>query len=211
MTTSNFRWRILADLQAPHWVGYEGIRSKARKHILGNNDITQIARLHVYRLHLFLTPGGMVLPVLLYTPSGGICHGQHERQDTIGNISQYSGMRRRTWMGPAQGIGGAVKLIKEEYKDVTLEPIRTFFDALFNDNFQLWAPYEVPLISPWHTGTLAVSLLSVMLLMPYHHLLDKVQPKLSKISDSSLDFSLHPVTLTTLDRYVLTSTTAWGA
>lgn len=73
-----------------------------------------------------------------------------------------------------------------------MEPFRNFFDALFNDNSQLGAPYEVPPFPPWHTGTLGVSLLSVMLLMPYHHLSDKVQLKLSKISDSSLDFPLHP-------------------
>jgi 2-polyprenyl-6-methoxyphenol hydroxylase-like FAD-dependent oxidoreductase len=46
--------------------------------------------------------------------------------------------------------------LKEEYKGVTMEPIRTFVDALSDENLRLWAPYEVPPIPSWHTNRVCI-------------------------------------------------------
>jgi 2-polyprenyl-6-methoxyphenol hydroxylase-like FAD-dependent oxidoreductase len=101
----------------------------------------------------------MALPAFLYTPSGTfLVFAMDNTNDKIQwatSVNTPERDRRHGW-DELRESGEAVKLIKEEYQDVTMEPIRTFVDALSDDNLRLWAPYEVPPIPSWHTGRVVI-------------------------------------------------------
>lgn len=100
-------------------------------------------------------PPDMALPAFLYTPSGTfLVFAMDNSDDKIQWAASFNTPerdRRHGW-DELRVSGEAVQLVKNEYKDVSMEPIRTFVDALSNDNLRLWAPYEVPPIPTWHTG-----------------------------------------------------------
>lgn len=100
-------------------------------------------------------PPDMVLPAFLYTPSGAfLVFAMDNSEDKIQWATSFHTPerdRRHGW-DELRVSGEALRLVKDEYKDVTMEPIRSFVDALSNDNLRLWAPYEVPQIPTWHSG-----------------------------------------------------------
>lgn len=101
----------------------------------------------------------MVLPAFLYTPSGTfLIFAMDNSDDKIQwatSVTTPEQEQRHGWEKLRES-GEAVQLIKEEYKDVTVEPIRTFVNALSTDDLRLWAPYEVPSIPNWHTGRIVI-------------------------------------------------------
>jgi 2-polyprenyl-6-methoxyphenol hydroxylase-like FAD-dependent oxidoreductase len=145
-------------------VGADGIRSKARKHILGENDITPR-----YAGYMSIgcilprsaanLPPNMTLPAFLYTPSGTfLIFAMDNTNDKIQwatSINTPERDRRHGW-DELRTSGEALQMLKDEYKGVTMEPIRTFVDSLSNDNLRLWAPYEVPHIPTWHMDRVCI-------------------------------------------------------
>jgi 2-polyprenyl-6-methoxyphenol hydroxylase-like FAD-dependent oxidoreductase len=155
---------LQANVVADILVGADGIRSKARKHILGENDITP-RYAGYFSIGCILPkssanlPPDMTLPAFLYTPSGTfLIFAMDNTNDKIQwatSINTPERDRRHGW-DELRTSGEALQMLKDEYKDVTMEPIRTFVDALSNDNLRLWAPYEVPQIPNWHTDRVCI-------------------------------------------------------
>jgi len=155
---------VRADHEGSILVGCDGIRSKARKHILGAKDITPR-----YAGYMSIgcildrsaanLPADMTLPAFLYTPSGTfLIFAMDNTNDKIQwatSINTPERDRRHGW-DELRASGEALQMFREEYKGVTMEPIRTFVDALSNDNLRLWAPYEVPPIPTWHTDRVCI-------------------------------------------------------
>jgi 2-polyprenyl-6-methoxyphenol hydroxylase-like FAD-dependent oxidoreductase len=104
-------------------------------------------------------PPDMNLPAFLYTPSGTfLIFAMDNTNDKIQwatSINTPERDRRHGW-DELRTSGEALQMLKDEYKGVTMEPIRTFVDSLSNDNLRLWAPYEVPPIPTWHTDRVCI-------------------------------------------------------
>jgi 2-polyprenyl-6-methoxyphenol hydroxylase-like FAD-dependent oxidoreductase len=101
----------------------------------------------------------MALPAFLYTPSGTFLifamdgAGDKIQWATSVNIPERD--RRNGW-DELRTSGEALEIVKNEYKDVTAEPIQSMIRYLTNDNLRLWAPYTVPEIPRWHSDRVCI-------------------------------------------------------
>jgi len=104
-------------------------------------------------------PSDMTLPAFLYTPSGTfLIFAMDNTNDKIQwatSITTPERDRRHGW-DELRSSGQALTILKHEYKGITMEPIRTFIERVNQDNLRLWAPYEVPPITSWHTGRVCI-------------------------------------------------------
>lgn len=101
----------------------------------------------------------MPLPAFLYTPSGTfLIFAMDNTNDKIQwatSITTPERNRRHGW-DELRSSGETLKMLQQEYNNVSMEPIRTFVKALTQENIRIWAPYEVPPIPTWHTGRVCI-------------------------------------------------------
>jgi 2-polyprenyl-6-methoxyphenol hydroxylase-like FAD-dependent oxidoreductase len=100
----------------------------------------------------------MPLPAFLYTPSGTfLIFAMDNDNDKIQWATSVTmDERERHGWEEFRTSGQALEIIKEEYKGVNAEPIRSLVASLSQDNLRLWAPYEVPPIPSWHTDRIVL-------------------------------------------------------
>lgn len=140
-------------------IGADGIGSAARKHVLGKREILPkysgiVAIGCVVPNSIAKLPDSMPLPAFIYMPSGTflIFAMDSDRKEIQWATTVKTPERdRKSGWDEYRTSGQALAETKEEYKDVTAEPVRTLIEHLSTDNVKLWAPYEVPDLPTWHT------------------------------------------------------------
>ncbi|WWD19382.1 hypothetical protein CI109_103842 [Kwoniella shandongensis] len=140
-------------------IGADGIHSKVREHVLGDLAPTptysgMVGLGSALPRSLIPLPSPMTYPSFIYTPSGMIMVVPNDPlAQEIGFAAQRSEDQERTRQGweEYKTSGGLARAIKNDYKDVTTQPVRAMMDNMIEDKVSLWAPYEIPDLETWHT------------------------------------------------------------
>lgn len=141
-------------------LGLDGIHSRVRRHVLGDQANNFSAK---YTGHVALGSAiqrsasdftGIAPPAFLYTPAGTILSFP---TDPSGENLQWVAFlptperERKAW-DEYRASGQAITDLKDAWKDIKSEPIKSMMDTLTPDNLLLWAPYATPDLPTWHTN-----------------------------------------------------------
>ena len=140
-------------------IGCDGIGSPVRKHILGDRDpggkysgIVTVG--DIVPSSSVPMPDNVKLPAFIYTQKGTFLSFSMDQSNShmqwVTTI-RASERDRRTGWNEYRTSGQAVRDVQAFYKDVNVEPIKTWVQNLSNDQVKVWAPYVVPDLPTWHT------------------------------------------------------------
>ncbi|KAK8854484.1 hypothetical protein IAR55_003222 [Kwoniella newhampshirensis] len=141
-------------------IGADGIHSKVRAHVLGDRAPVptysgMVGIGGTLPRSSIILPEGMTYPSFIYTPRGMIMVMPTDPEgQAIGwaaSLADPHERSRKGWL-EYQNSGQAARDIKESYAGIRHEPIRSIMDNMVEEEqARVWAPYEIPDLSTWHT------------------------------------------------------------
>ena len=137
-------------------IGADGIGSRVREHVLKEKIIPKYSGICtlgaiVPRAQIKL-PNGMKYPAFCYTKHGTFLSFAMDEESVQWAVTLHTPERdRKVGWDEYRTSGRAVEELKEKYRDITAEPIKSFIDLVTTENLKLWAPYQIPELPTWHT------------------------------------------------------------
>ena len=137
-------------------IGADGINSVVRRHVLGLQDI-EAEYSGVLSIGCMVSrqeahiPADFHLPAFIHTQAGTfLIFAVDQTGDKIqwATSLKVPERARKEWKSYEPQ---AVSDVKKEWADFQTEPVKSLVDCLSVDNIRLWAPYQMPEMSTWHS------------------------------------------------------------
>ncbi|KAL8279003.1 hypothetical protein RQP46_008672 [Phenoliferia psychrophenolica] len=141
-------------------IGADGVHSKVRDHVLGTGKSQAPVFEDIIVVSGFISADSVVaptpnfFPAFLFTSSGVLMTIpiDAEGKTLAWGINTTAANRSRAEWRELESSGEAARLAKDNYKDITTEPVRSLLDNADDKLAKLWAPSSLPDIPTWHSS-----------------------------------------------------------